>query len=491
MDLAENVPGIIYQWFERANGECGYYYVSPRSFDLYGVTPEELIEDWRALPIHPDDMERWAVTVRNAVEERCDWSFEGRFVLPNGEPRWFRGVSKPVHIDEQEVVFSGVIIDIEDQKKAEDRLRRNEQRLELVLRSAELGQWDWDVETGLVYFDEQYARLLGYELEELAPHVDAWREKVHPGDWGIVTRRLERSHRPWSDELYEAEYRMKNRDGDWIWILARGRVTDWGCDGRPLRMIGVSQDVTKRKEFERRMLQAKEAAEAADRAKSNFLTTISHELRTPLNAIIGFTKILVKKCESRDVPEAKTFLEKIQDNGLHLLAIINDLLDLSKAEAGHLEIQKSLVNVKELAKEIASRFERQIENRPVTIQIEAPAHAMILESDENKLRQVLVNLVGNAVKFTKKGSVTIRLIDKNNTPLPERIEIEDTGIGIERDQLNVIFEAFQQAETGLSRSYGGTGLGLSICRSLCNLLGYRIDVISQAGRGSTFRVWFS
>ncbi|MDP8242871.1 MAG: PAS domain-containing sensor histidine kinase [Candidatus Hinthialibacter antarcticus] len=488
--MSENFPGVLYQWYERANGECGYYFVSPHCFDYYGVTPEELIEDWRRLPIHPDDMLGWAESMKEASENKSDWSFEGRFILKDGIIRWWRGVSKPIQVSENEIVYSGVLIDITDQKIIEEQLRHKEERLELVLKSAELGMWDWSVQSDQSIFNDQWASILGYELHELTNNVSEWSSRVHPDDLPEIHRRLSINHQPWSNELYEAEYRMKSKDGQWVWVFARGRVTEWGTNGEPLRMIGVTQDVTARKKLETLLRNAKEDAEAADCAKSEFLAAMSHELRTPLNSIIGFTNLLLKRPQCGRNEHCSEFLERISENGVHLLGLINDVLDLSKIQTGKARTDIRVVNIVELLKNIAQQFDYQFQKKNIEFFLDVPNEPVYLKTDEMKLIQIVQNLVSNAFKFTNNGRVSIMLSTSPLSGHPIQLEVRDTGVGIPAGRLETIFTAFQQGETGTARKYNGTGLGLAICQSLSNLLGYKLEIESQVGCGSMFRIIF-
>ena len=252
--------------------------------------------------------------------------------------------------------------------------------------------------------------------------------------------------------------------------------------------VTLLRDVTEKRQAEKMLRDAARQAEAANRAKSSFLANMSHELRTPLNAVIGFTNILLKNRTENLEEQQVEYLRRILSNGEHLLQLIGGVLDLSKIEAGRMDLVEEPVDLEALIRECVRAVEVEADHKDLEIEVEVPDPLQTLESDSQRLRQILLNLVGNAVKFTPEGRVTVRVVAEPDSGEPRRIEVEDTGIGIPEEHLDEIFEAFRQADTAKSRSYGGTGLGLTISRSLCEGLGYRLEVGRREGEGSTFSV---
>jgi two-component system sensor histidine kinase/response regulator len=241
-------------------------------------------------------------------------------------------------------------------------------------------------------------------------------------------------------------------------------------------------------QYEQEILRARDAAQAANRAKSDFLSRMSHELRTPLNSVIGFANVLRKNKGGRLSPDDLLFLDRIASNGHHLLTLVNNVLDIAKVEAGRLTVTTGLVNVDQLLHDIVGQLDGQPREAGVTLSAKAPEDVVPIESDSVLLKQVLINLTGNALRFTREGSVVLSLDADAKTGQPLRIHVTDTGIGIPRERQAAIFEPFEQADAMTHRTYGGTGLGLSISKAICDALGYRLTVESEPGRGSRFTV---
>ena len=248
----------------------------------------------------------------------------------------------------------------------------------------------------------------------------------------------------------------------------------------------TEREIARRRDAERKAIDARDAAERMSQAKSEFLTRMSHELRTPLNSVIGFSNVLLRRAKTRLVTQEVAYLERIRANGTHLLSLIDDLLDLSKIEAGKERLELGVVLLDELIAETVAQLEGRLVGKDIALRTELPPDIAPLVTDARKLKQVLINLIGNAVKFTELGSVTVRVIVDSEQNEALRIQVADTGIGIPADRQVAIFDAFEQADSGDARRYGGTGLGLSIALSFSRLMGYHLSVTSAEGQGSTF-----
>ena len=257
----------------------------------------------------------------------------------------------------------------------------------------------------------------------------------------------------------------------------RDRLVDTGRTSRDL-VAQLEQSATETQH-------ALELSQVASRSKSEFLANMSHELRTPLNSVIGFSDVLLKNRKNHFDESELGYLRRIKDNGAHLLTIISDILDLSRIEAGRLDVELTDVDLRHLVTEVVSSFSGAARGS-VEVGIDVPLVLESVSTDPTRLRQVLTNLVGNALKFTEEGSVRVRILARGERP--HAIEVIDTGIGIPPERLVEVFRPFEQADNTTRRRFGGTGLGLSISRSLCDLMGYRLEADSEPGRGSVFRV---
>ena len=254
-------------------------------------------------------------------------------------------------------------------------------------------------------------------------------------------------------------------------------------------ILAVWHDIAERKAVEDALRSAKDAAESANRTKSEFMTRMNHELRTPLTAIIGFSRVLLQGKEGALSAGAQQYAERIRANGMHLLSLINQILDVAKVEAGRMELELEKVPLDALVKETLAMLESTAETKGITLRRELPAELKPLITDAGKLRQILINLVGNAIKFTSAGEVCVRVTADPVSGRPLSIAVSDTGIGIPPDRLRKVFEPFEQGDSSTRREFGGTGLGLSIVRTFAGLIGARIALDSEVGKGTTFTLW--
>ena len=363
-------------------------------------------------------------------------------------------------------------------------LAESEERFALAVRGTNDGIWDWDIRTNKVFFSPRWKNMIGYDDEELANEFSTFEIRVHPEDHERVMKTVQ-DYLYGQLDRYAVEFRFQHKDGSWRWMLARGRALR-DPDGKPYRMAGSHTDITEQKQAEEQLRHARLAAEAANRAKSAFLANMSHEIRTPMNGIIGMSELLLN---TKLDPKQHEYLLMLKNSAESLLALLNDVLDFSKIEAGKMELDEQDFDLRHTIADtlLALGVRAMQKNLTLKHKVAEDVPVMLL-GDDGRLRQILINLVGNAIKFTDRGEIIVRVriesraLDKTTL----HFEIHDTGIGISSEVQGRIFDAFTQAETNTNRRYGGTGLGLAICRDLVELMQGRIWVESEPGKGSTF-----
>lgn len=333
------------------------------------------------------------------------------------------------------------------------------------------------------YFNRSWLEFTGRGLEEELG--EGWAESVHAEDREVCLRALREAFD--ARQPYEDEYRMRRHDGEYRWMLDRG-VALYDSEGRFKGYIGSCVDITDRREMEERLKTAEAAAIRASQAKSDFVSQLSHEIRTPMTAILGYADLLSDgESDQLDTARMREAVQSVRRNGRHLLALVNDVLDMSKIESGKMTVERLAVAPAPLMTDVASllRGRAQEAGLKLVTEIAGDVPAWV-GTDPLRVRQVLVNLVGNAVKFTREGSVTMRMSYERGERSLLRVDVTDTGVGMSPEQLGRLFADYLQADSSVTRRFGGTGLGLSISRKFARLLGGDITVVSSPGRGSTF-----
>ena len=395
----------------------------------------------------------------------------------------------PLKRDGQVFEWVGTSLDIDDIRQAEAKLRASEERLAFALDASSDGLWDWDVADNHVWFSDRWQSMLGYEPGELPPHLSSWETLIHPSDAAHVRERLA-AHLEGRSPVYEIEHRIRRKDGSWMWILDRGKVVTRDEAGRPLRLVGTQTDVTARKSAESAAQAARIEAERESEAKTEFLASMSHEIRTPLNSILGFTGLILDRSDLD--PEVQRQVHLIQGSGSALLTIVNDILDFSKIEAGQIDLDPHSFGTEALIGNTLSIVRGLAGAKRIDIRAEIdPNLPAWLVGDEDRLRQILLNFLNNAIKFTREGYVTLAARLEASTLDGERIRfsVTDTGIGIPTAKQDRLFQRFSQVDGSIRREFGGTGLGLAISKRLVDLMGGAIGVESEEREGSTF--WFT
>lgn len=372
------------------------------------------------------------------------------------------------------------LTDVSELKSRERALQESRERHTLALHGANECLWEWNLATGQLYLSSRMGSLLDIALPELTP--ESWRGRIHPDDLDAYVKAF-RSHLRGETEVFQCEYRMRDDKGGWRWVFDRALALR-DSTGRAYRMAGSLGEITERKRVEAELRLAKEEAELASRSKSEFLANVSHELRTPLNAIIGFSDIMRQEMfGALGSAEYKPYAEDIHASGHHLLQLINDILDVSKAEAGKLELREEAIDVNACIEASLRLVHGRADKGKIELVDASPPALPALQADERKFKQALLNLLTNAVKFTPEGgSVTVEAEVAPDGDL--LLRVVDTGIGMTQEQLRKAMRPFEQIDSAFNRKYEGTGLGLPIIDALMRLHGGAVEIDSEPGRGT-------
>ena len=395
--------------------------------------------------------------------------------------------SLPMKRDQTTLGCVVTFVDITERRKFERALRESEERFRGVFEGAAIGIAISDLRTGNLTTNATFQKILGCTAEEMST-VAIFDQLTHPDDRETDHRRIQRLLDGEYDRMHH-EKRYVLRDGREVWAsVTRSLLRD--ATGKPQFVLGLAVDITERKRAEDELKRAKHAAEAASEAKSTFLATMSHEIRTPMNGILGLIELVL---DTELSPEQRENLNLVHFSAESLLSIINDILDFSKIEAGKLEVETIPFRLRDsLGETIKSlNFRARQKELELVFHVDAEVPDAVI-GDPGRIRQILVNLIGNAIKFTEHGEIVVTICEEHREADRAllRVAVQDTGLGIPEDQQEKIFEAFSQAHGSMARKYGGTGLGLTICTRLVEMMGGRIWVESEPGKGSKFQFTF-
>ena len=457
--------------------------------DLYGTTPEAMIgKDDADFGVPAEQSEFFRQNVLSIMARgKAEVVNEESFDALSGQKRYFKSIKKPFK-DEQGnnqilVIAHDMTADVEAQKQ----VAASELRLRYALEATQEGIWDWDILSGIVEHNSHWYRMLGYDATDIASTVDSFSELIYTQDRDAVFAKI-KAHFSGEIARYDSEHRMCCKDGSLIWVHDRGCVVEYSPAGDPLRMVGSFSNINERKLAEQALVRAKQQAEAANRSKSEFLANMSHEIRTPMNGVIGMASLLLS---TKLTAEQRDYLETMHASGEALLTVINDILDFSKVESGQMTLENIIFNVRDVIHSTVDLLLLTIKNKGLSFKLTVDDSVpQQLVGDAGRWRQIITNLVGNAIKFTAKGSISIALSAKQlDSKIQLHTAVNDTGIGIAQDKRDKLFIPFSQVDASTTREFGGTGLGLSISRQLAMLMGGEIGVESETGVGSCF--WFT
>jgi PAS domain S-box-containing protein len=481
--MADSCPIAIWVT-DTQGGNC----FANRSYrDFCGVTAAQVESGRLGETIHPDDEAGFVVAFERAIKENSPFRAEARHLRADGEWRWVESHAVPRFSASGEFLgMVGTGRDITERKQNELALRSSEEKFRQLAEN--IHEVFWITTPGgseMLYISPAYEQVWGRTCESLLRNPKSWGESIHPGEMEKIPRMAGLQT---GVESGEVEFRIRTPDGKEKWIRSNVfPVRDEA--GQVIRIAGVSEDITERKRYEEELIRAREAAEAANRAKSCFLANMSHEIRTPMNGVIGMTQLLMGT-ELTD--EQREYAEVVNTSGMALLKLINDILDLSKVEARKITLENRPFDVSGTIEEVIRLLRVQAKAKGLSIRAGiSPAIPPILCGDAHRLRQVLANLTSNAIKFTQRGEIALEaaLESRTDSLATIRFTVDDSGIGIPPDKIADIFSPFTQADVSVTRRYGGSGLGLAICKELAELMGGAIGVTSVEGQGSTF--WFT
>lgn len=454
----------------------------------YGESDRESLTDARQLPdyIHPDDLEDMYEAVREHLRTAEPLNTCYRIKTKSGDYIWTQIRADSIR-DEvgRTLCISGISFDITELKKVEAELRESEARQARIIQASKDGVWEWYPETNSFQFSARCWEHLGYTEEDDIVNAGQdrmmeWRRHIHKEDLAKFDAVLKQHLRGFGP--FDVEYRVYDKNGEIRWIRARGKAS-FDVEGRPVRMSGTNMDITDIKRAEERVLRAKEMAEKANRAKSDFLSSMSHELRTPLNAILGYAQLFEY---DENLPEShKGNIREIRLAGEHLLKLINDVLDLAKIESGAMTTVMQPVLVSRLLNDCFTLVQPQADARGIYLHSDFAdfANTCVL-ADPVRLKQALLNLMSNAIKYNKVGG-EVKVTLSTTVDKHLRICVADTGIGIEEHRRAEVFQPFNRLNAEMSK-VEGSGVGLVITKQLVEMMRGRIDFASVEGEGTRF-----
>lgn len=431
--------------------------------------------------IHQDDLPRVMEEVNSLLSSESGSSLsheDYRVKHAKGHDIWVSDTTILLRYEDGKNHLYGYLIDVTERKQLQIALEMERNRLQLILDATRLGTWEWNPQTGVTIFNQRWANMFGWDVRELETNVESWSSRLHPEDYDDVWQAI-KNHLDGVTPFYESLHRIRHRDGHWVYVLDRGKIIERDNEGRAIRYTGTVTDVTEQKKAE---LDALKAAHA----KNVFLANMSHEIRTPLHGILGIASVL----ESTDLnPYQQQLLGTIKNSGDYLLTTLNDVLDLTQAEEGQLKVKRGVHSPTKVLNHVIQLFNQPVKDKGLEFIIEIaadiPERTLM---DRARIAQVVSNLVSNALKFTERGSITIKACWEANSEKPDEgdlvVKVQDTGVGIYDTQR--IWQLFEQEQDGLNRPEGGSGLGLAIVRNLVQLLNGTIQVDSKPEQGSCF-----
>jgi PAS domain S-box-containing protein len=483
--IAANFPGMIYRWVWQPDGTIAIPFISPGVTDIYGLEPAAVRRDAAALAsrIHPDDSEMVVSAIFRSARNLTQGQIDYRIIAVDGSVKWVRAFGRPSREPDGGLVWDGMVLDVTAQKRVEIELQQSHRNLLEAQRVGNIGHWIADAATQTSEWSPQMFEILGFPVTPRVPY-DVVFAHIHPDDRDGYLQARQRAIE--THATLKHDYRWTRPDGQVRWIHNEASP-QYDAAGKLLRLLGTAQDVTERYQVQERLQAATARADLANRAKSLFLAGMSHELRTPLNAILGFAQMLQLPNAAAFADKVPEYLRHIVSSGEHLVRLIDDLLDLSKIEAGKMSFAIAAVEVSALLADVIETLRPMADKGSILLRLRLPMpEEKYLCGDRTRLLQVLINLGSNAIKYNRPhGQVTIGA----SVPCPGtlRIAVEDNGLGIPYERQGDLFQAYNRAGAE-NREIDGTGLGLMLTERLIVAMDGKIGFASQPGRGSCFWV---
>lgn len=486
--LAENAKDVI--WTMDIHGK--YHYISPSVYKMRGYTPEENMEQSFEECLMPESVrvvsELFATVVPRIIagDKLNPMTLILEQTCKDGTGVWTEIVINAVYDETQQFkYFLGVTRDIDKRIKTEKALRESERFLQETQQIASLGTYTLDIDSGKWVSSELLDSILGID-GDFNRSVEGWASTIHPS-WRKIMDDYFVLEVLGNKADFDKEYEIiRQNDHEVVWVHGIGKLK-FDENNQPIIMVGTIQDITKSKLVEFELVRAKEHAEESDRLKSAFLANMSHEIRTPMNGILGFAGLLKEPDLSGE--ELQEYIQVIEKSGSRMLNIINDIMSISKVEAGQMEITLSETNINDQAKYLYTLFKPEVEGKGMkfSLKIALSDKDAVIKTDKEKIYAILTNFIKNAIKFTHSGSIEFGYSVKPKDGI-EKLEffVKDTGMGIREEQKDFIFERFRQGSESLTRNYEGAGLGLAISKAYVVMLGGKIWVESTEGKGSVF-----
>ena len=491
------------------------YYVSPQVEKILGYTQEEVMVKWTNLvtdnPINQAGFESTMKAIDTGIAQD---PYELELRRKDGEKIFVEVWEAPILEDGKVSGITGSLTDITQRKKAEDALKESVEKFRIAMEATQDGLFDWNLVDNSIYYSPAWKSMLGYAYEEIPNDFSVWEDTIHPEDvkrsWKMQEDLIHKKR-----ERFEIEFKMKHKDGHWVDILSRAKAI-FNEKGDAIRIVGTHVDISVRKKWEKELKilneelssqneeyqalneeleatnkelkKAKEKAEESERLKSAFLANMSHEIRTPMNGILGFTGLL-QEPELTGEKQAE-FIKIIQQSGDRMLRTVNNIIEISKIETGQSIPILGRVFINDLFRYFYDFFKPETDQKKIKLiySLGLSDEEAILETDKAMFESVMINLLKNAIKYTHSGEIAFEysMVHSNSNSHLEFV-VRDSGIGIEEDKQELIFQRFRQADIEDRRAYQGSGLGLSIAKAYIELLGGEIRLESVPGQGSQFR----